>query len=51
MRSELAINVAFPPKRCDPLAYYLGILEEMQRQGIRVFRLWLSDFSFNYYAR
>lgn len=47
---ELAINLAFPPKRVNQAEYYEDVLEEAARQGLTIFRLWLSDFSFNYYS-
>lgn len=46
---EIGINLAFPPKRVNQAKYYEDIIKEMSRQGLTVFRLWLSDFSFNYY--
>lgn len=47
---ELGINLAFPPKRINQAKYYEDLIEEMSRQGLTIYRLWLSDFSFNYYS-
>jgi hypothetical protein len=49
MGTELAINAAFPPKRCDPVPYYTRLFDRMAQEGVGVLRLWFSDFSFNYY--
>ncbi len=46
---EFGINVAFPPKRSDISEYYERIFKLMWQQGLSICRVWLSDFSFNYY--
>jgi hypothetical protein len=47
---EFGINVAFPPKRVNISDYYERVFKLMCQQGVRVCRIWLSDFSFNYYS-
>ena len=47
--SDFGINVAFPPKRVDISEYYERIFRLMCEQGVTICRIWLSDFSFNYY--
>lgn len=46
---EFGINVAFPPKRVDITEYYERTFKVMAQQGVRICRIWLSDFSFNCY--
>ena len=44
------INIAFPPKRKDFVEYYRSIFHSIREQNITVCRIWLCDFSFNYYC-
>ncbi|MDD4289819.1 MAG: hypothetical protein PHH83_00900 [Patescibacteria group bacterium] len=43
------INIAFPPKRTDPVEYYRKVFILAKNQKVNICRIWLSDFSFNYY--
>lgn len=46
---KFGINVAFPPKRMDIVEYYKKIFNLMNKNNIYICRIWLCDFSFNYY--
>lgn len=48
-RYNLGLNAAFPPKREDVFEYYKNIFNLMEKNAINICRIWLCDFSFNYY--